>query len=144
MNKGCHTCKAQSKSNTKTSMSFLSSLLIIILPKCPFCVMAYSSVLTVCGGQSVYMNHNNWVSYIPLLLSMVILFILVRNYKDSRTIYAIILAVTGAGLLLLVHQLVISPQFYHLGSFLLFFSIWLNGSLFSLISNLQQRIKTIA
>ena len=144
MNKSCHTCITQSKSNAKTRMSFLSSLLIIVLPKCPFCVMAYSSVLTVCGGQSVYMNHNNWVSYIPLLLSMVILFILVRNYKDSRTIYAIILAATGAVLLLLVHQLVIGPEFYHLGSFLLFFSIWLNGSLFSLISNLQQRIKTTA
>ena len=141
MHKGCHVCKPQVKSNAKTNTSFLSSLLIIIIPKCPFCVMAYSSALTVCGGQSVYLHQNNWVSYIPLVLSLIILYILIRNYKDGRTIVAIAMAITGSVLLLLVHQLMLPPNFYHIGSTLLFLSIWLNGSLLSLLANLRRRFK---
>ena len=141
MSKVCTKCKSQSKLNTALQPSFLGSLLIVIIPKCPFCVMAYSSAITMCGGKSLYLAQNNWISYVPLLLSLVIIYILVKNYKDQRTLMAIGLAVSGSTLLVLVHQTIVGPVFYNLGAILLFSAIWLNGSLLSFISQTRKWVK---
>ncbi len=142
MDQTCTKCKSQSKLNLKLKSSFMSSLLIIVIPKCPFCVMAYSSAVTMCGGKSLYMSQNNWISYIPLILSAVILYILVRNYRGQRTLAALVLAAFGSAMLIAVHQLAISSSFYNLGAALIIFAIWLNGSLLSFVSNLKNRIES--
>ena len=142
MEKACTKCTSQRKRNLTLQPSFLGSLLIVIIPKCPFCIMAYSSALTMCGGKSIYLAQNNWLSYVPLLLSVLMIYILIRNYKGQRTRFAIGLAVAGAALLLLVHQLTISPAFYNLGAILLFFAVWLNGSLLSFVREMTRRLKT--
>lgn len=143
MEKVCTKCKSQRKDNLVLKSSFLSSLLIVILPKCPFCIMAYSSALTMCGGKSVYLAQNNWVSYIPLALSMVILYILARNNKGQRTFAAIGVAVAGISILVMVHQVLLSPGYYNLGAFLLFFAVWLNGSFLSFVSQINRWFKTL-
>ena len=143
MEKVCTKCKSQRKDNLALKSSFLSSLLIVILPKCPFCIMAYSSALTMCGGKSIYLAQNNWVSYIPLVLSMVILYILVRNNKGQRTFAAIGAAVLGISILVMVHQVQLSPGYYNLGAFLLFFAVWLNGSFLSFVRQINRWFKTL-
>ena len=141
MNKSCNRCTSHTRFKTRSQVPFISSLLIIIIPKCPFCIMAYSSAITMCGGKSIYMAQNNWISHIPLLLSILILYLLIRNYKDQRTIFAILFAVMGFVLLMLVHRYILISDFYNLGAVFLIFSIWLNGSLLSFVSNLSTRIK---
>ena len=141
MNQTCTKCTVQNKPVKKFQASFWSTLLIILIPKCPMCVMAYSSVITVCGGKSIYTAQNNWISFIPMVLSVLILFLLIKNYKDTRTVIAISLAAVGSLMLILVHQLVLTPDFYNPGAFLLFFSVWLNGSFLSFVSNVKSWIK---
>ncbi len=136
----CAKCISENHVRPKGSTSFLSSLLIILIPKCPLCIMAYSSAITMCGGQSIYMAENNWVSYIPLALSAVIILLLVKNYRDRRTILSIGLSLVGAAMLAFVHQLMLPPIYYNFGSVLLFFAIWLNGSFYAFVSTLQAQI----
>ncbi len=121
----------------KNGTSWLSAFLIIIIPKCPFCVLAYSSAITMCGASSLYLTENNWVSCIPFLLAVIVVAMIALNFRDSRTIWAIIISIIGLLLIMGSHQLIIESQFYHLGTFLLFFSILLNGSLFSLLKKLK-------
>lgn len=135
MKSACRPCKT--KRPIKNGTSWLSALLIIVIPKCPFCVLAYSSAITMCGTSSLYLTENNWVSFLPVLLGGVIVTMIALNFRDNRTIWA--LGISSIGLLLIIgsHQLVIDSQYYHLGTFLLFFSILLNGSLFSLLKKLK-------
>ena len=86
---------------------------MIVLPKCPFCVMAYSSAITMCGGPSMYLSGNNWVSYIPLLLGVVIISMILLNRRGIRTYYALLIGAIGFLMILLTHQLVIESVFYN-------------------------------
>jgi len=118
-------------------ISFLSSLMIMILPKCAFCVMAYSSAIAMCGGPDMYLKENNWASYIPLGLSVIIISMLFLNWRGSRTKYALTIAIIGFGFILLTHQLFFDSFYYYIGAGLLFFGIWFNGSFYSILSKFK-------
>lgn len=137
-----HTCKKCPQNHKKvkaSGSSWLSALLIIVIPKCPFCIMAYSSAITMCGGADIYLQGNNWVSYIPIFLSLFIIGMLLMNYRDSRTKYALTLAMIGLSLVLSTHQMLLSPAYYYYGTAFLILSIWLNGSLFSILGKLKSK-----
>ncbi|MEL7006473.1 MAG: hypothetical protein AAFN93_27680, partial [Bacteroidota bacterium] len=89
MNRSCQKCTNSEKRVQSTGSSWASAVLIIVIPKCPFCIMAYSSAITMCGGPDMYLLDNNWVSYIPILLSVFIIAMLILNYRDVRTNYAL-------------------------------------------------------
>lgn len=134
MPEGCNKCNSRAPARKTTSLSIWSTLLIVLLPKCPLCVMAYSSALTICGGESIYMQSNNWLSFFPIALALVIVGLIARNYRGGRTLVALGLAGLGSVAILLVHQLILPPLFYDLSAALLFLAIWLNGSMFSFVS----------
>ena len=73
MDRSCTSCKTTEKPKVIERSSWLSAFLVIIIPKCPFCVMAYTSAITMCGGTDMYFAENNWVSYIPILLGAIII-----------------------------------------------------------------------
>ena len=135
----CKKCTSTSNRAVSNSSSWISALLIVIIPKCPLCIMAYSSAITMCGGPELYSHGGHWLSYIPLALSLFIMIMLLLNYKDRRTTYALIIALFGSILVLLNQQQLLGTYFYYLGTVLLTLSIWLNGSLFSFL----RKIKTV-
>ena len=141
MKADCAQCKPEKVAGIKPGASVLSTFLIILIPKCPFCLMAYSSAITMCGGKSIYMSQNNWVSFIPLFLGVLIMLLLIKNFRDSRSGMAIAIAAFGTALLIGVHQVIIPPIFYNVGASFLFFAIWLNGSFLSFVANLKNWIK---
>ena len=116
----CNQCVPQDKKKIVESSSFLSALFVIIIPKCPICVMAYTSAITICGGENMYLSQNNWISYIPIFLSVMILGMILWNRRGVRTWMALITALVGSGMIILAHQLIIEPNFYNYGSILLF------------------------
>jgi len=69
-----------------------------------------------------------------------IIIMIAFNFRDNRTLWALGIAGLGFLLVLGAHQLLIGPQYYHLGTSLLFFSILLNGSLLSLLRKLKDTI----
>lgn len=139
----CKKCNTNRKVYTFRNSSFFSAILIILIPKCPFCIMAYSSAITICGGQDIYMNSNNWVSYIPLALSAMVLVMILLNRKGVRTWFALSIAFLSALLLILSHQLVIPSVFYNVGGIGLLMAAWLNGNLWSFVCQILQKVKSI-
>ncbi len=117
--------------------SWLSALLVIIIPKCPFCVMAYSSAITICGGSDMYFSENNWVSFIPVVMAALIVLFIMLNHRGNRTYYAMTVAFAGFVMVALTHQLVIDPAFYNVGATILFGAIWMNGSFLFFFSTIE-------
>ena len=137
-NCNCHPSK---KVNKASSVSVLSTFLLIILPKCPFCIMAYSSAITICGGPDMYLMSNNWVSFVPLALALFINVMLLLNWRGRRTFNALLVSLVGFSLILMTHQLILSSGFYNLGAILLFMSIWLNGSFIYLLNKVRSKLR---
>ncbi len=125
---------ASRKEAVTGSTSFLGLLLIIILPNCPVCIMAYSTAISMCGGPDMYLSSNNWVSYLPLFFSLLIMALILMKNKGLKTYVAVGLAFVGFLFILGSHQLIIPSDFYYVGTCVLFIAIWLNGSLFSAIN----------
>ena len=141
MTQGCTKCIEKPTSNVYRRTSFLSTFLIIIIPKCPFCIMAYTSAISICGGADYYMTTNNWVSYIPLVLSVLIFGLLLMNKRGKRTYLSIALCLLGSLFILGTLQTILEPAFYNLGAALLVLAVWLNGNMFSFISFLRSTVR---
>lgn len=143
MSQQCKKCDFSRKDSAFQNSSFLSSALVILIPKCPFCIMAYSSAISVCGGQSMYMESNNWVSFIPIILAVAVFVFIALNSRGRRTFVAKSVALVSILLILLSHQLIIESVYYDLGSIGLLISIWINGSLLHFSNFIANRISKI-
>ena len=102
--------------------------------------MAYTSAITMCGGPDMYMAENNWASYLPIVLSFVIIAMILINNRGLRTYYALFVSIVGAVSITLVHQLILPEYFYYLGTGLLFLGIMVNSSLLALYYAIQKLI----
>ncbi len=137
----CKSCSTEKPTITNIKTSLLSALLVVIIPKCSICVMAYSSAIALCGGESFYHQSNNWVSYIPLFLSALIVTLIVKNWRGTRSILALTLALSGLLMIVGSHQLIIASHYYEIGSVLLFISVWFNSNLLHTIQLIQRRFR---
>ncbi len=142
MPKHCKNCNSRWKVYTFPNSSFFSAILIILIPKCPFCIMAYSSAITICGGQDIYMTSNNWVSYIPLVLSAIVILMIIYNNKGTRTWIAASMALISALFILLSHQLMIPDAFYNVGGVGLIVASWTNGNLMSFVNQVSKKFRS--
>ena len=119
--------------------SWLPAFLLAILPKCPFCIMAYSGAVTMCSGNSLYPHAGSYMSYITTLLGVLILIGIGFNYKGRRTLIALAIALSAIALIIISQFFWLSAVSYYLGSGLLFLSIWYNGSLPYFVRRWQAR-----
>ena len=139
----CSSCVKDSAPKAVHRTSLISTLLVIIIPKCPLCIMAYTSAVTMCGGPDMYFAENNWVSYIPILLSFLVSAMILFNRKGLITLAALSVALAGTALVILTHQLVLAPGWYHAGTVLLILAIWMNGSFRSFTNAIWKLIKRL-
>lgn len=122
---------------------FLSSLLIVLIPKCPFCIMAYTSAITVCSAKSMSGYSPQWTSWISICLAMVTFLIVAWNYKGRKTLLACALILTG--ILLIVRSELVTGVLtgYCWGSVLLFVGVWVNGNLSYVVKLFNPPEKTV-
>jgi len=118
-------CKSKKKYNL---IPWLPTFAIAILPKCPFCIMAYSGAMSLCSGKMLYPNANSISSYIIIGLALFTLIGIALNYKKKTTIIALAIAAVGILLLSISQFYLMSNDLYYVGTALLFFGIWYNGS----------------
>ena len=67
--------------------SFLGSIIILLLPKCPFCMVAYSSTITFCGTAGVFTDtkhHTDWGAHAAIFISVLLTVSMMLTYKLSR------------------------------------------------------------
>lgn len=107
---------------------FLSTLLIVLLPKCPFCVMAYTSAITMCSAKSLTEYVPRWASNISISLALVTLLIVAWNYKGRKTIVACLLIIIGSLIIIQseLHSGLLTG--YYWGSAMVFAGVWVNGN----------------
>ncbi len=132
----CHCKKQKAKTdlNRKTATSSLGSALIgvviALLPKCHFCILAYSSAITLCSGTKIYNHSPAWTSYISIGLALLTLALILINYKGLRTLFAASLVIIGCLLISYSELKTGEIAFYYGGTFALLFGVWVNGSFY--------------
>jgi hypothetical protein len=130
-----------SKSKGKAYFSFFNFFVLAILPKCPFCIMAYTSTAVLCSNKVIHETSNS-----PFTISITLVFIglvflsFYKNYKDQRTIFAAMLsAVASIFILYSVIKDGGNPLYYS-GIALLFLGIWINGSLVNILKTISNKL----
>ncbi len=126
-------CKTKLVNPSKTSrangsMSFLSTILLILIPKCPLCLTAYMSAVVL------FFDIEN-AQLIPILLhakpvmGSMIIFLILMNRKDKRTWVSLGISVIALGLLMsktYLNALPLFPEWVLYSAFI--FAIWYNGN----------------
>jgi hypothetical protein len=127
-NKSCGCQKQKAKTEKGKVLPFLFSLALAILPKCPFCIFGYSSVLTMCSGASLHSYQPTLWSFLPILLAFAVSITFFINYKGQKTIAA--LALTSLGTFVLYYSTYVSGNLtlYFAAVGLIFFAVFVNGS----------------
>ena len=108
-------------------MSFLSTLLLILLPKCPLCMTAYMSAMVM------FFDVDN-STMVPFLLhakpvlGIVIILMILFNRKDKRTLIALGISVFAFTFLVLktYYYTFVLPDWAIYAAFI--FAIWYNGN----------------
>ncbi|MEL6654894.1 MAG: hypothetical protein AAFP77_10895 [Bacteroidota bacterium] len=124
----CHQGKKARGKLLPKVISWFPALAVAILPKCPFCLMAYSGAVSLCSGNMLFPNAGTWASYLTMGLAVVVFLSIILNRKGSKTWFALGLVTIGIVFLVAGQFLFISEFNYYLGVGFLFFGIWLNGS----------------
>ena len=139
--KKCSTHKNCASNNEMRWLSWLPGFIIAVLPKCPFCLMAYSGAVTLCSGHTLYPNAGSYSAYIILGLSVFILVSLVFNNKGLRTVISFLISIIGIASLMLSQFILMSSTLYYIGVGILVCGIWYNGSFFYFYNKLKHSIR---
>lgn len=110
-------------------LSFFAGLFIAILPKCPFCILTYSSAITLCSGKTIYNHDPTWTSWISIALALFTLLAILLNFKGRKTIAAAGLVLLGSAFLLYSELYTGDLTSYYWGAGLLLVGVWLNANL---------------
>lgn len=137
----CSSLFEKGKSTTRFSrpFGFISTVLVALLPKCNFCFIAYSSSLALCSGKKVMDSLNSWGMVIMIFLVSTTLIANLQNYRDIRTHWSLVLVILGISLVSLSFLGLLSSMHHYIGSVLMLFGIWVNGSFLFIF----RRIKTL-
>ena len=119
------TCKKKAR---YSSLSWLPAVLIAILPKCPFCIMAYSGAMSMCSGKMLFPNADTYSGYFIVGISLIVILGILLNFKGPKTWWAVSFALFGSVIIAISQFITLSEHIYYTGVLMLFFGIWLNGS----------------
>lgn len=120
-------CPGEKHTLKRERVPILLCIFIAILPKCPFCVFGYSSVMVLCSGAKVYAYEPGLMSYFPLAIVLAVVGSLLWNYRGRRTWWAVALALMGGVVLVHAQQVTGNPQEYFTGVALVFCGVFVNG-----------------
>lgn len=128
-----NTCPCPSKRKREAKRSafpILTGILIALLPKCPFCILAYSSAITLCSGARWYNHSPGWTSWISIGLLVITLLMILLNYRGKRTVFAAAMVLAGSFLIIRTELLTGDLTIYYYGVFMLLTGVWINASFY--------------
>jgi hypothetical protein len=133
-NNDCTPCRGASrKGGFQKSFSWLPGILLVVLPKCPFCFMAFSSTMLLCGEGVTMTSERMYQSDLTIALSALFCAIALLGImmvrRDIRTVYALMIAISGTTMIMTSVLKTGGLPLYYAGTFLIFLGVWLNSSL---------------
>lgn len=142
INNNCKPCKRkQLTAGTKKNAGLFTGILLALLPKCPFCFVAFSSTMMLCGEGGTLASQRTFTSSATILFTvlfcLVALICIILNYRDARTKYAVALAVLGTTFIVLSVTVIGGLPLYYSGVAFVFIAVWLNASLLYLLHKVK-------
>jgi len=144
----CKPCKRRNAvAAGKNHAGLLTTIFLVLLPKCPFCLVAYSSTVILCGkagGASELTHSSSTTILITAFFCITALLGITFNYRDKRTRYSLIVA--GAGCFLIMYSVCAGGglPLYYTGVILVFIGVWLNGSLLYIVKKISRHRRIIS
>lgn len=142
MDQSCKSCNSYAKPTSNSGYSWISGILLAVIPKCPFCLLAYSSTMMLCGEGSIINSSATHISPITIvltsLLGILTLIGIFLNKRGKRTLYALMMALFGMSLLISSVLLGGGELLYYIGTSIVFIAIWFNGSMFWFVNKLMK------
>ena len=122
--------------------SSVLGFIILLLPKCPLCVVAYSSAITLCGTSTLITHtthHTDWGSYVALGMSVIIIVCILLSYRTKKN-NAISLITALCGVLLICAGIFKADAMacYYIGATLLVMATFIYSGF---MSRLFERLK---
>lgn len=133
-------CKKRSHSSwfSNTSLPIIT-LLLALLPKCPFCMLAYSSTIVLCTKtHTENVNSPMTILFTAFFCGLILLSIILNN-RGLRTYYSFLISIFGISLMFYSVIIDGGQILYYLGLFIMFCGIWANGSLMWLLNRLKNK-----
>jgi hypothetical protein len=128
----CNACTEGQKRSGSSRWGIITGLFLAILPKCPFCIVAYSSTAMLCGEgvilETTRTHHSVFTIIVSAVLGSVTLLSIFLNRRGARTFYAFMLALLGNAMVLMSVVYWGGLMLYYSGVLILFAGVWLNGS----------------
>jgi hypothetical protein len=127
----------------KNKIGYLGSVILLaILPKCPFCIMAYTSTAILCSNKTIETtSHSTSTIMLTSLLSLMVFIGIFLNYRGTRTYWSLLIASLGISCTLYSVIKDGGSQLYYLGIAIIIVGIWLNGSLLYFVKKLLNKMK---
>ncbi|HRI61704.1 MAG TPA: hypothetical protein PK228_18320 [Saprospiraceae bacterium] len=120
-------CPKEKRARKREGIPLALSIFIAILPKCPFCVFGYSSVMVLCSGSTVFDYEPGPMSYLPLGIVAAVIASLIWNFRGRRTWWALALVLTGGLILAHAQRVTGHVSEYFTGVALIFSGVLVNG-----------------
>jgi hypothetical protein len=138
----CRQCRKAKKPADKHA--WLTGILMVVLPKCPFCVLAYSSTIMLCGKDTVTsqtsMHYSSSTIIVTSLLCLLTISAIAFNWRGRRTMYAMGIAFAGSLLAMSSVALGGGEYLYYSAVLVIFTGVWLNGSLLYVINRIKNKV----
>jgi hypothetical protein len=148
-NNDCHDCKGSDwKQDAPAGATVAGNLLLVLMPKCSFCVMAYTSTALLCTKDETIVASSLHASpltvSITTILCLLILGGILLNRRGKRTWYALGIALAGMMMMLASVAWGGGEALYYAGSAAVFAGIWVNGSFLYLWQQVRQSWKFVS
>lgn len=145
-NKDCHACTGRRlNQEAPGSASLVGNLLLVLMPKCSFCVMAYTSTALLCTKDETVVASSLHASPLTISITVVLCLLILGgiflNRRGTRTRYALSIALAGMAMMLASVAWGGGEALYYAGNATVFAGIWVNGSFMHLWRQLSQYVK---
>ena len=148
-NKDCHGRSGSDwKQEAPAGATVAGNLLLVLMPKCSFCIMAYTSTALLCTKDETIVANSLHASPLTIsitaILSLLILGGILLNRRGTRTWYALGVALAGMAMMLASVAWGGGEALYYAGNAAVFAGIWINGSLLNLWTQIRQSWKPVS
>jgi hypothetical protein len=97
-------CLAKKSVHPNRVIGLWSGLLLLLVPKCPFCFVAFSGVMVFCGEKGLVHNIHTFYSSTTLILTAIFcitaLLSFILYYRPEKSRYALLMVLPGVAALM--------------------------------------------